>query len=74
MNNTTTIEQLKAMRFSAMARELENQMNDPAGYRELSFDDRLGLLVGKKNCKCSFKCDFSSAGNAGGYSFAASFT
>jgi len=45
MNNTTTIEQLKAMRFSAMARELENQMNDPAGYRELSFEDRLGLLV-----------------------------
>ena len=45
MNNTATIEQLRAMRFSAMAKELELQMNDPSAYSQLGFEDRLGLLV-----------------------------
>ena len=45
MNNTATIEQLRAMRFSAMAKELESQMNEPSAYSQLGFEDRLGLLV-----------------------------
>ena len=45
MNNTSTIEQLKSMRFSAMATELENQMGDPATYTQLGFEERFGLLV-----------------------------
>lgn len=45
MNNTSTIEQLKSMRFSAMAKELELQMGDPATYVHLGFEERLGLLV-----------------------------
>lgn len=45
MNNPSTIEQLKSMRFSAMAQELEIQMGDPTTYAQLGFEDRLGLLV-----------------------------
>ena len=45
MNNTSTIQQLKSMRFSAMAKELEIQMGDPATYTQLGFEERLGLLV-----------------------------
>ena len=45
MNNTSTIEQLKSMRFSAMAKELELQMGDPVTYVHLGFEERLGLLV-----------------------------
>ena len=45
MNNTSTIEQLKSMRFSAMAKELELQMRDPATYTQFGFEERLGLLV-----------------------------
>lgn len=45
MNDQSTIEQLKSMRFSAMARELEIQMGDPTTYTQLGFEERLGLLV-----------------------------
>ncbi len=45
MNNASIIEQLKAMRFSAMAKELELQMENSATYSQLGFEDRLGLLV-----------------------------
>ena len=45
MNNASTIEQLKSMHFSAMAKELELQMGDPATYVHLGFEERLGLLV-----------------------------
>ena len=45
MNNQSTIEQLKSMRFSAMAKELELQMGDPKTYIQLGFEERLGLLV-----------------------------
>ena len=45
MNNPSTIQQLRDMKFSAMANELELQLRDPAAYAQLSFDDRLGLLV-----------------------------
>lgn len=45
MNNTSTIEQLKSMHFSAMAKELELQMREPARYVKLGFEERLSLLV-----------------------------
>lgn len=45
MINTSTIEQLRSMRFSAMANELELQMGDSATYASLGFEERLGLLV-----------------------------
>ncbi len=45
MNNPSTIQQLRDMKFSAIAKELELQLRDPAAYAQVSFDDRLGLLV-----------------------------
>lgn len=33
------------MRFSAMAKELEDQMKDLESYRRLGFEERFGLLV-----------------------------
>lgn len=45
MNNQSTIEQLRSMHFSAMARELEIQLGDPTTYSQLGFEERLGLLV-----------------------------
>lgn len=45
MNNIAIIEQLRSMRFSAMANELEIQLGDPATYNQLGFEDRFGLLV-----------------------------
>ncbi len=39
----STIDTLKAMRFSAMAGELEKQLNDPATYNSLGF--KHGLLI-----------------------------
>lgn len=45
MNHESTFEQLKAMHFSAMAQELENQMSDPGTYGKLGFEERFGLLV-----------------------------
>jgi DNA replication protein DnaC len=44
MTQQTTIDMLRGMKMSAMAAELEKQMGDPA-FRELGFEDRLGLLV-----------------------------
>lgn len=45
MNNPSTVEQLKAMRFSAMAKEFEAQLREPATYTQIAFEDRFGLLV-----------------------------
>ena len=45
MNSIATVDQLKAMRFSAMAKELEYQMKDLESYRQLGFEERFGLLV-----------------------------
>ena len=45
MNNPSTIQQLRDMKFSAMANELEHQLRDPTAYAQISFDDRFGLLV-----------------------------
>ena len=42
MNSIATVDQLKAMRFSAMAKELEYQMKDLESYRQLGFEERLG--------------------------------
>lgn len=44
MINQSTLDTLRAIRMSAMATELENQLNDPA-YKQLEFEERLGLLV-----------------------------
>ena len=41
----STIDTLKQMRFSAMAREYERQMNDAAAYNQLGFDERFSMLV-----------------------------
>ena len=45
MINATTIDQLKAMKFSAMAKEFELQLRDPKTYALMGFEDRFGLLV-----------------------------
>lgn len=42
---TSTIENLKAMHCGAMAQEIDNQLNDPKTYNELSFEERIGLIV-----------------------------
>lgn len=45
MNNPSTVEQLREMRFSAMVNEFEAQIRDPATYAQVPFEDRFGLLV-----------------------------
>ena len=45
MMNNSTIEALKAMRFSAMAAEFERQLGDPAAYSQLGFEERFALMV-----------------------------
>lgn len=45
MIRQSTIELLKEMRFSAMVSELERQLADEETYREMSFEDRLAMLV-----------------------------
>ena len=45
MKNSATIESLKSMRFSAMAAELERQIQDPATYAHMGFEERVALLV-----------------------------
>ena len=45
MNNPSTVEQLREMRFSAMANEFEAQLKDPTTYAQIPFEDRFGLLV-----------------------------
>jgi DNA replication protein DnaC len=44
MLNNTTIDKLKNMRLSAMAEAYRNQMITPS-FEDMSFDERLGLLV-----------------------------
>lgn len=52
MRKNSTIESLKAMRFSAMAAELERQMGDPSAYSQMGFEERLSLLVDAEwNCR-----------------------
>ena len=45
MINQSTRELLKAMKLTAMANELQRQMEDPATYAALGFEDRLSLLT-----------------------------
>ena len=45
MLNAATIEQLRAMKFSAMAAAFEQQLKEPKSYSQLSFEERFGLMV-----------------------------
>jgi hypothetical protein len=45
MRNHSTIDLLKAVRFSAMAAELERQMQDSSTCGQMGFEERLSLLV-----------------------------
>ena len=45
MLDNSTIETLKAMHCSAMASELENQLNDSKTYGSLAFEERIALMV-----------------------------
>ena len=45
MNNPSTVEQLREMRFSAMANEFDAQLKALATYAQIPFEDRFGLLV-----------------------------
>ena len=45
MMNQSTIDALKAMKFSAMVAEFERQLNDPSTYGKLGFEKRFSLLV-----------------------------
>ena len=45
MINQSTLELLKAMKLTAMATEFQQQMEDPATYAALGFEDRLSLLT-----------------------------
>ena len=45
MIRQSTVDLLKEMRLGGMASELERQISDAESFRELSFEDRLALLV-----------------------------
>lgn len=45
MIRQSTVDLLREMRFSGMASELERQLADSESFHELSFEDRLALLV-----------------------------
>ena len=45
MINQSTIDSLKAMRLTAMATELEHQLENSSTYGTLGFEERLDLLV-----------------------------
>ena len=45
MIRQSTVDLLREMRFGGMASELERQISDAESFRELSFEDRLALLV-----------------------------
>lgn len=45
MKNSAAIDSLKAMRFSAMAAELKRQIQEPATYAHMGFEERVALLV-----------------------------
>ena len=47
MLNASTIEQLRAMKFSAMAAAFEQQLKEPKSYSQLGFEERFGLMVKK---------------------------
>lgn len=45
MNNQSTIDILREMKFTAMANELTRQLEDSTTYSKLGFEERLALLV-----------------------------
>jgi DNA replication protein DnaC len=45
MINQSTIDSLKAMKLTAMATELQRQIEDSSTYGMLGFEERIGLLV-----------------------------
>ena len=45
MIRQSTVDLLREMRFGGMASEIERQISDAESFRELSFEDRLALLV-----------------------------
>lgn len=45
MMKQATIDQLKAMKFTAMANAFAVQGADPATYSQMGFEERFGLLV-----------------------------
>ena len=45
MMKQATIDQLKAMKFTAMAKAFEAQTADAATYGQMGFEERFGLLV-----------------------------
>ena len=45
MMKQATIDQMRAMKLTAMARAFESQTADPATYGQMGFEERLGLLV-----------------------------
>lgn len=45
MINLETVRALRALRLPGMANELESQLENPRPYRDLSFEDRMALLV-----------------------------
>lgn len=45
MSDQSTIELLREMKFSAMASEYVNQLEDPSKYSKLQFEERFSLLV-----------------------------
>lgn len=65
-----TVEQLKTMRFGAMANEYEKQLQEVDTYRSLGFDERFALLVdaewnrrqSNKYTSCVRNAHFSAAG------------
>ena len=48
MIRQSTIDKLHEMRLSAMADAFESQCADPVTYQNLSFEDRVGMLVDKE--------------------------
>lgn len=49
MINLETVRALRTLRLPGMAAELESQLEDPQRYKSLSFEDRMGLLVGAES-------------------------
>jgi hypothetical protein len=45
MLNSSTITNLRTMRCTAMAAELERQLADPKTYESLGFEERVALIV-----------------------------
>ncbi len=60
MINESTVDNLKSIRCSAMAMELQRQLEDPDTYSHLGFEERLGLIV---DAECNRRQDNKIARN-----------